>query len=409
MTVDIATGADQKAPGQDAIASTASLRDALSKSWDDVERASVDNTDPAKPSEGETGGKDQSAAAPGDDKAHRDEQGRFAKAEGEEGAKAATPPKPAEPNSVAQPGTTGTDPVASTPPVSPPPGWSQEAKAEWAKLSPAIQAAVVKREGEVSAGFKQYSDQVKRHQEIEQVLAPRRQNLQARGLNEGQVINNLFGLADAYENDAANTVSHLIRSSRDPRGTLAGVLQHFGIDPSTLAQSPSAAPTQVPQIDPNWVVQQAERRATQVAQQQANEQLQAYIAQQQIAEFQKNNPHFERLKPVMGRLMTATHDGQGRMIAPPLAETLPDAYQKALALDPELQAQIKAQEEAKRAAEAVTQEEKRKQDEADRLAKARAAGSSVTGSPPVGAGRAAKPKSIRENLEEGFKQSGGRL
>jgi len=48
-------------------------------------------------------------------------------------------------------------PKPADPAVKPPPGWSAEAKAEFANLSPSVQQAIAKREAEVDQGFKQYS------------------------------------------------------------------------------------------------------------------------------------------------------------------------------------------------------------------------------------------------------------
>lgn len=136
----------------------------------------------------------------------RAEDGKFRaptrkeKTEAKKAAEAPTKPaeKPAE-AAKAAPGTQdATKPVVAPvePPnpagaalagVQPPPGWSPAAKAAFGSLPPAVQAAVARREQEVSDGFKQYSG-------LNQALAPMAQTLQMRGVQPAQYVNQMVQL-----------------------------------------------------------------------------------------------------------------------------------------------------------------------------------------------------------------------
>jgi hypothetical protein len=79
--------------------------------------------------------------------------------------------------------------------VNPPAGWSAAAKAAWATLPPVAQAAIAKREQEVSQGFSQYEG-------IGKALAPVNQQLAMRGIPPQQYVNQMVQLDIALQNPA---------------------------------------------------------------------------------------------------------------------------------------------------------------------------------------------------------------
>jgi hypothetical protein len=253
--------------------------------------------------------------------------------------------------------------------------WSQDAKAQWASLPPAIQAAVLKREQEVSSGFKQKSEELRRYADLEQIIGPRRQALAGRGYqSDAQVINHLFTLSDAFD--------------RDPAGTVRYLAQTAGIDLATLAQAaPDASQSPQPaSIDPRLLAQvngltQTVNSLQSSLQAQEQDRLSA-----QIAAFSQGKPHFDKVRAVMGRLMNAG-----------ISETLDDAYQRAIAMDADIQAEIKAK------AEADAQE-------ANRIERQKRAATSVKGTAPNGSGAPDKAgKSVRELVSELAAGDGTRL
>lgn len=347
----------------------------------------------------------------------RDEKGRFAPGETAKAADAA-PEKvaPAADTQVSAPGQAPAAPI--TPPSTAvelaPTSWTQDAKAVWATLPPAIQAAVIKREREVSDGFRQKSDELRRYAEVEQVLGPRRQQLASMGYqSDGQVINHLLTLHDNW--------------ARDPRGTIAHLARTAGVDLATLAQ-PMAQGGQVPQeIDPQFQpivsyiapqLSQQQQQMQLLAQQQ--QQLTAYLQQQHalqeqakqeqlanyVASFSNDKPHFDRVRQTMARLV------QAGVVA---ADDLNGAYEKAIAIDPDLSAEVRKQDEAKRAADQTAAEEKRRKEEAERVEKAKNAAGSVKGSSPSNG--ALKPRDssgsdadqILQEIKEAARGSAGRV
>lgn len=261
-------------------------------------------------------------------------------------------------------------------PSGPPPGWSQEAKASWATLSPAIQAAVIKREQEVSSGFAQYGQIAQRHKEFEQIVSPRRQYYAGQGISDTEAVNNLWLWFEALQNSPSKAFPELA--------------QRFGIDLSTVIPGAQADADQSSYIDPvvqslQNEIQQLRGQVGQVTgtfQQQAQERT-----RQELANFAKDKPHFEAVRVSMGRLMQAG-----------MANSLDEAYQQALALNPEIQAQIQRDQQAeaaKKAAEAAL---------TTRPPTQRQAGVSLRGGAPSGANGAGKAPvgSIREELNKAF-------
>ncbi len=275
----------------------------------------------------------------------RDDKGRFKAAE------EAPEPKEIKATTDARPA-----PVAAPQPaaIKPPPGWSPDAKAEFAKLSPAVQQAVIKRETEVSDGFRQKSDELRRLTEIDGIVAPRRQQYQRFGFkSDAEAINHLFTLSDSME--------------RDPAGTLAHLARHYGIDPARLAggqptQQQNAQPQQRPQ-DINTLVE---------------EQIGLRFARMEIDDFLKDpvNAHAEELKPMMGMFL-----GNGQ------APDLKTAYDMALRAHPTYgtewvnsQIQQARQQDTAKVLEDVSK-------------KRRASGASLTGAPHGAPQRAPRPAS----------------
>jgi hypothetical protein len=126
---------------------------------------------------------------------------------------------------------------APTPPVS----WSADAKQVWASLPPAVQTAALKREEEVSRGFRQYSEQTKAY---ERVLAPVEQEAQRAGLNVEQGIQRLLDGHRFLETQPVQAVLWLA--------------QKHGLNLAEIAANPPAPQTPVrsePSIPPQFVQQ----------------------------------------------------------------------------------------------------------------------------------------------------------
>jgi hypothetical protein len=196
-----------------------------------------------------------------------------------------------------------TNPAAPDAPssISPPTSWTAEAKAEWEKLPPHLQDAVLKREMEIDNGFRQHSDERQRLKEIDNLIAPRRESLAQYGFkSDAEAINQLLTISDGF--------------SQNPVGTLQMLAQHFGIKPEQLFSGMTAAPTQ----------DQIEAYAQQYAA--------VEVAKAEVRHWEKTaGEHYGMVKPLMRQLL-----------ANGAATDMDTAYKMAMAQHPAVQS-IEAQ------------------------------------------------------------------
>jgi len=219
-------------------------------------------------------------------------------------------------------------------PAGPPSGWSKEAQALWDQLPPAVKADAVRREAEVAKGFDEYRTKTAQLQEITQALDPIRPILQQNGIqSDAAAVKQLLQWEGSFRNPATR-----VQAFHDLART-------YGVDLNSLVQNPTQAPSSVqdipeplrPVIDQfgNIVqkVDNLEARLQRADQDRISAELTA---------FAKDKPHFEKVRVIMGQLMSSgivsVNDLEG-------------AYQKATALHPEVSAAIEAEKVAKAAAE----------------------------------------------------------
>jgi hypothetical protein len=169
-------------------------------------------------------------------------------------------------------------------PVGPPTSWSPEAKADWDRMSPAQQQAVLKRESEMQSGRAQWQDEQSRLRDIEQVMAPRREMYQRMGVrNDSEAIAYIFNLAESYDRNPVGFLAHSLsgtQMSREQAVEMANMLyQRAGVDPRSLGHGPS--PQHLEQLKAAWVqeslphVQRYVAEQVQAALRQAEEQRHA--------------------------------------------------------------------------------------------------------------------------------------
>lgn len=233
----------------------------------------------------------------------RDEHGRFsAKVEGSEPPVAPTVPD-ADPSMA-------NAPQPSTAPGAPA-GWSAEAKAEFGKLTPAVQAAVLKRESEINDGGARWSE------EKRTLLAQ---------------FDPVKSISDRHQVPPAEAIKRLAAASdyldRDPKGFIQWVAAQNKIDLSALAANPQ--PPQ-PQTDP--VVAELTSKVSrfeQMFEQQQQNEINSTLTQFASA---PGHEHFEAIKSDMGYLMLAAHQA-GRNLS------MADAYEQACWSNPGIRSQM---------------------------------------------------------------------
>lgn len=278
-------------------------------------------------------------------------------------------------------------PQPSTAAAAPPPGWSPDAKAEFAKLPAAVQQAVVRREQEVSTGFAQYAQRAK---DFDQALSPGRHLWASQGISDAQAVGNFVKWQQALADP--NMKGEAFKE----------LAEIFGVDLSTVIPA-QGDPYQAEQPDQNTQrllarIGQLEKQVGTVSgtlQQQEQARL-----QQELTVFAKDKPHYEKVRANMAYLLSPLRDDGGRIIRQPIASNLLDAYQKAVAFDPEIQAQI--QQSAQQPAQAPVKSQPARDP--------RRAAVSVRGGAPNGAAGpsvGAPGESVRDSLRRAFAESAG--
>lgn len=289
----------------------------------------------------------------------RDESGRFAP---KEAAKEAVKAEPVEaaPEVKAEP-----EPLWKRPPAS----WKKDYHEPWNTVDDKVKEYVWQREEQMRKGVEPLLTKAQYADAMQEALAPYMNTIQGLGLKPEQAIG---ALAQA---------DHVLRTSSPEQKVqyLMQLAQQYGINLNGAQQS-------APMVDPNFYALQNELNSVRgevLSWKQQQEAIQNQALLSEINSFAQGKEHFEEARPAMIQLLQSG-----------MAETLDDAYEKAIRLDPGL---FQAVNEAKQAAEAA-----KRSAELNRAAKnARAAAVSVRGSTP-GTNTAPKAQDRRSMLAEQF-------
>lgn len=232
-------------------------------------------------------------------------------------------------------------------PVDAPKGWSAEAKADFGKLSPAVQAAVIKRESEINDGGARWSEEKR---VLTEALTPLRALASENKVPEGEVARRLV------------SAERFIRDK--PSEAIAWIAQRSGLKVS-IDGAPVATPSQ-PQADPvvaqlHQKVSQFERMFEQQEQGRIGSEIETFASA-------PGHEHFAAVRQEMGLLMQAAIQA-GRTM------TLDQAYEKAVWSDPDIRTQLTS---------AQTVDAARKAKDRETAERARRGNLSLNGSPNGG-------------------------
>lgn len=294
----------------------------------------------------------------------RDEAGRFA-AKPKEAQKAVE--KPAAEKSTEPP------PAAAQPPpaLKPPRSWSATAREAWGNMSPELQAEVIRRERDIEAGLREAAEAKRLREEFQKTLSPYEAMLKAEGSEPLRAIGSLLQTAQALRTappaQRAALVAQIVRTYGVPIEALDAALA--GEAPPAQQQ----APYRDPRVDQLFAtIEQAKAQRAQALQAEAAKAIQGVQEQE----------FFDDVREEMADILeVAARRG--------VAMTLEDAYNRAIALHPEISKVLSQREAAKAAANAQASTQR-----------AKAASTSVKGSPAGVADE--KPTGLREQLEAAF-------
>ena len=266
-----------------------------------------------------------------------------------------------------QPSEAVADPAAKLA-IRAPASWSPAAKAGFDKLPPEVQQAVAKREQEIDHGLRRKSEEVKRYEPLEQLIAPRRAMWAAQGMDEASAIKTLLAAQDLLE--------------KDPRQGLEFLARSYGVSLNT-AQPQQGQPRQA-QPTPDSHPEIATLKQQLLELQSQVQEAQSAPVKSQIEAFAQDpaNLYFENVRDDMAVLL---NNGK--------ASDLKEAYEMACWMRPDIRPFLQTTQ----AQAAPTQ---------DKAAQARRAAVSVTGSP----GKPPIPKSngsIEDDIRAAFEEVAG--
>lgn len=234
------------------------------------------------------------------------------------------------------------------PAIDAPISWTAEQKAKFASLPPDTQAYIAQRDKESHEAITRAGQQIKAFEPIGKVVEQFAHVFQKNGLQPHDGIARMLAVNEMLE--------------ANPRNAIEQIAKAYGVNLQGMTDEQNASPEsqRIAELEARLAKQESHLTAQLRQKQEAEEQALA----REIADFAKDKPHFETVRKVMAGLMNSG-----------AAETMQDAYDRAIYADPTIRQSL--QVEAQKAAE-----EKRKAEEAERVAKAKkAAGVNVKGSP----------------------------
>lgn len=265
-----------------------------------------------------------------------------------------------------------------------PSGWSKEAKAEWDKLPPAVQAAVTKREADMTAGAKQLQDRYGGIHRVvtTQLTAPSRKY----GLTPDKILENAVGWFNAIEQNPAEGLKALARVYKIDASNIGAAAPA----PAANGSNGQSQPVSDPRID------QLLRTVSDMQNSRTQE-----VEQAKLDAWSANKPHFAKVRQLMAQVVAGAAQLQDQSILDAGGNVDMDkVYERAIYLDPEVRAQVLKE-----------QAEERRKANAAQVNNARRAGSSVKPGTPGGgsvrsgdAKKAPKGMTVRQSIEHAMSE-----
>lgn len=332
-----------------------------------------------------------------------------------------------------------------------PTAWTKESKAEWENIPEKIRKEILKRERDSEKGVKLLKDKYK---EVDEAIAPYLQTIQSFNKTPGQAVGQLFAwfralaedpdrsfpaLLDSYNYDlrrlveakypgAINRLNQLeqwykqVQSNQQQRQNGQAQAQNGQVQ-NGQAQDGQAQPPVHPQVQAyiNQLAQHNQALEQRLAgiegnfgnyinsQNQYYEQQNAARTKDMLETWAQNRPYFERVRMKMGYLLSP--DPNTGQAAIPLKDgkvDLDEAYNQAIWMDPEIRAEMWAEQKAQEAAARKAKADAALKAQQEKAAAAQKASGSLTTSAPGGEiGRKTSPEkgmSVRESLKQAISQ-----
>lgn len=303
------------------------------------------------------------------------------------GAPAAEPAKAAA-AATPEPTTEGTQRDTSRPPST----WKPTARAEWAKLPPAVQAEIHRREADFMAGQSQLLPDAKFGASLRQVIEPYRALISSQGGTPEIAVSNLLRTAAVFA----------MGSPVQKQQAIASIAQEYGVDLRALVQpgaegapQPAPPPPGDPRVDQiyQYLTQQEQQRAQ--AEAREREMAVSNWANAKDAAGNPLRPYVDDVASEMSAYMPLIRQAKPGASH---ADILQEAYEQACWANPEVRQLLLREQQT--AAEA-----KRLADSQQRVAEAKRA-ASVNVPRRASIPSTGKPGSLDETLRDTARQLG---
>ena len=268
-------------------------------------------------------------------------------------------------------------------PMAAPNHWPKDFAAKFEALEAPAQHMFMERykdlEGDYTRKTQEIAKYKKRNEAFDEIMAPFKGDFERAGMDEVGAVRQLLAAHDYLRKDPANAIAWLANQ--------------YGVDMAAIGNDPAAedefADPQVKQLQQQvaqltgFIQNQQTQQQSQV--QQSTQSLIDQFAAETDANGNPKHPHFDRVRGVMGSLISSEN-----------AKDLATAYEMAVYADPELrQAQVKAM--------AAAQSQDNVKTEAVKKAK-KAARSKVRGSASPAAPALPANASIRDTIQASIRQ-----
>lgn len=260
----------------------------------------------------------------------------------------------------------------------PPQGWTTPAKAEWDKVPDTVRQEVRKRETEIARALNETAQVRNFASNFQRMLQPYQPLITAQG-------GDALGTINTFMQAAASL--HGGNQARKAQ-VVADIIRDFGVDLATLDNTLAGkAPAQQPSRAEPDTNNPLYAKVQQLEQYINNEQqTKRQTVAQETQAFLDANPHANDVRNEMADFLDVAQQ-QGRSM------TLKEAYDRALALRPDLQAKANPPTPAPRKSATLEQ--------------ARQARSSMSQRSPVASGGQQKPESLRGLIGDAWDQHAG--
>lgn len=268
-------------------------------------------------------------------------------------------------------------------PMAAPNHWPKDFAAKFEALEAPAQHMFMERykdlEGDYTRKTQEIAKYKKRNEAFDEIMAPFKGDFERAGMDEVGAVRQLLAAHDYLR--------------KDPQNAIAWLANQYGVDMAAIGNDPSAedefADPQVKQLQQQvaqltgFIQNQQTQQQSQV--QQSTQSLIDQFAAETDANGNPKHPHFDRVRGVMGSLISSEN-----------AKDLATAYEMAVYADPELrQEQVKAM--------AAAQSQDNVKTEAVKKAK-KAARSKVRGSASPAAPALPANASIRDTIQASIRQ-----